>query len=149
MLDTEIREYCEHGEPAATCGYDTCLAKRTGFPRRVWRTRGGSSFHRKANCYLINEGHRLADRRRNEIHDAVSVPLSEVIATLGPCPSCFPSGLPSGAKPCRTRINGRLIDAFLIEVVRGPQGRMMGKVNYLSYGERAELLVSMESIFEG
>lgn len=142
---TDARRYCEHDERADSCGYDSCLAERTGYDARVWKTRG-SAFHHKPTCYKIGEGQRKAARSGKDTHDATRVGLSEAPATLGPCAACYPTGLPVGARRCRTGIDGKIIDAFLVEVVDSPGRSPLGKVNYLDHGERAERLVRMDSV---
>lgn len=124
-------ERCKHGEVAAWCGESACMAARTGLPERVWRTERGNSYHRRATCQALTDGHRLAGLRGQEAHIPECVPLADALsASLGPCSHCFPSNVALDAKRCQVRIAGSWRDAYLLEWRRDQDGRWKGLVDY-------------------
>jgi hypothetical protein len=137
MADPMGEERCKHGEVKAWCGESECMAARKGLPVRVWRTQQGQTYHRKATCEALSDGHRKAERRGYEAHDAESVPLSVAMsAGLAECFHCFPENVPPDAKPCKVLVGGTWVDGFLLEWQRGEDGRWKGIVNYRREAER-------------
>jgi hypothetical protein len=131
MVGSGGEERCKHGEVAAWCGESECLAARKGLPVRVWRTRSGGAYHRFSACQALADGHHLAERQGQEIHDPEWVPLSVAMsAGLGECFHCFPENVPPGAKPCQVLIAGTWVDGFLLEWKRGVDLRWKGLVEY-------------------
>lgn len=113
------------------------MAARTSLPARVWRTKGGSTYHRTPECQALADGQRLAAHRGQEAHAPERVPLSVAMsAGLAECFHCFPERVPPDAKPCQVRVAGSWRDGFLLEWRRGPDRRWKGLVNYLDKGGR-------------
>ena len=107
------------------------MAARTGLPEWVWRTGGGSSYHRRPTCQALTDGHRLAGLRGQEAHVPERVPLADALSdSLGPCFHCFPANVALDAKRCQVRIAGSWRDAYLLEWHRGQDGRWKGLVDY-------------------
>src|SRR5690348_13343809 len=118
MADVPGDERCKHGLIAAWCGECMAagMAARKGLPLQVWRTLGGSAYHRKPTCQALLEGHRKAERGGYETHPAECVPLSVAMSDgLGECFHCFPYHVPADAKPCHVWSHGTWVDGFLLE----------------------------------
>ena len=58
-------------------------------PPRVYRTRGGSAFHRTSTCAGLRDGQRYADRLGLTTHAIEAVDLNQARTHLAPCEVCF------------------------------------------------------------
>jgi hypothetical protein len=53
-------------------------------------TAGGTVFHRSTKCAALLEGQGYARAKGLNVHDAHTVPLTEVLGARGACEACFP-----------------------------------------------------------
>ncbi|MEJ2872682.1 MULTISPECIES: hypothetical protein [unclassified Saccharothrix] len=80
-------EECVHELPAGMC--HLCKAPPPGVLKQGWRTKVGRAYHNDRDCDLLRKGHRYAERRGNEVHDAVPVRWVDVNpGELQPCEHC-------------------------------------------------------------
>jgi hypothetical protein len=79
-------ELCIHDLVAASCS--TCKPSR--FPKTVWVSGGGQSFHRSRSCPALRRGQDRVERWGGEVADVRSVSRNEAFAKgYQPCERCF------------------------------------------------------------
>jgi hypothetical protein len=78
---------CQHDLLAGQCA--DCAPTPVGLPARVFRTAGGTVFHRTRNCGGLRDGQRYAARLGMTTHPVELVALNDVRDRLGACEVCF------------------------------------------------------------
>ncbi|MEU7525217.1 hypothetical protein AB0A74_05740 [Saccharothrix sp. NPDC042600] len=131
---------CVHELPAGMC--HLCKAPPPGVLKQGWRTKGGRAYHNDRECDFLRKGHRYAERRGNDVHDAVPVRWAEVDpGELQPCEHCCtPEWLrrhdraPAG-KPCLVRVGDAWVPGTLVWEPRArPDGLWWASVTHRAHG---------------
>lgn len=138
---------CVHDLLVGQCA--ECAAVPAGLTRRVFRTSGGTVFHRSVGCQGLIDGQRFAKAVGKSTHPAVGVPVGEALADgLGACLVCFPRYRPAaaGSTPCLVLVEGQWRSGTVLRWQRTPDQRWSALVSCSVDGDLRSFVETQENL---